>query len=279
MNTKKILLSIIIALAFLTTFWVYFGRDGHRRNVIISAGRIETRISPTPGFDGEAAPEKPEEVYVDSQRMLSLRESPQPVLAMPSPVPADSLPPSSVVRPRHPVQGESAIQRSVPQQSVPKTPPVVLPPEEISPVKLCGGEPISECLDCDFTHLDFALLILDILRLKRADKPERAFETLEAHEIEPGGGWAKSDPEKHMTPEEMEEVRCSISLAAEDGSIPVGSSVVTTAMNRFCADLEVSIKSMRDSGVAKGGHTGGDAIPPAESGYQGGTDGITSSAF
>ncbi len=278
MQTKTIFFSIIIALAFFTAVWLYFGRNGYRQNLIVSAGRIETRISPIPGFDGQGVPQEPEEISVDSRRTLFLSKPTQPVLAMPSPVVENSSPPSSVVLPSDLVQAESEIEQNL--QNVPKPPPVVLPPEGVSTVKLCGGEQISRCADCDFSHFDLALLILDILNLGRAREAEGAFETLESLDIEPAGGWAKSNPDQPMTPREMEEVRCSISLAAEVGSVPVEPAVVTAAMNRFCEEFEVSIKALRDSGVAKGGHTGGYPTVPAETGYQGGEDsGVVSSAF
>jgi hypothetical protein len=124
-------------------------------------------------------------------------------------------------------------------------------------------------VDVNFTHSDLALLVLDILALRRAEDPVATFELLESHDIEPVGGWAKSDPERLVTPREMEEVRCSISLASDEGSISVGPSLVTTSINRFCEELEVSLRATGDSGVAKGDRPS----LSAETGYQGATGG------
>jgi hypothetical protein len=69
----------------------------------------------------------------------------------------------------------------------------------------------------------------------------------------------------------MEEVRCSISLAFEDGSISVGSSIVTAKVNRFCEAWEVSQRVSEDSGLLRA-----DQPRLVETGYQGGGDDITS---
>jgi hypothetical protein len=141
-------------------------------------------------------------------------------------------------------------------------------------VKLCKGEPISECLDCGFSHGDFALLILDILGLAVTRVYEEAFEILGSLYIRPVDGWAKHNPEKLMTPRETEEVRCSISLAHEDGLIQTGPSIVSVGLNGFCREFKVSLKTMEDSGIVKGRPDG-----RAETGYQGGGRTVFSSPF
>lgn len=141
-------------------------------------------------------------------------------------------------------------------------------------MKLCGGVPISQCADRDFTYSDFAFLLLDTLDLKRTETWGEAFEILESLHIGPVEGWAKANPQKPMTLREMEEVRCSISLASEEGLIGVGPSTVTAAVNRFCRELKVSLKAMEDSGIVKN-----PANISAITGYQGGTDQVASPPF
>ncbi len=150
-------------------------------------------------------------------------------------------------------------------------PPAVLPSQHKSMVKFCGGEPISQCENVEFTHCDLALLLLDILALGERQTCEDAFEVLESRTVSPAIGWAKDNPQKRMTPREMEEVRCSISLAYEKGLIEEHASIVTVALNTYCVELEVSLKALKDSGVLKN-----RSYHEAETGYQGGGNGVLS---
>ena len=173
------------------------------------------------------------------------------------------------VLPARPVPVESAVE-----VQVPNLPPAVLPSQHKSMVKFCGGEPISQCENVEFTHCDLALLLLDILALGERQTYEDAFEVLESRAVSPVIGWAKDNPQKRMTSREMEEVRCSISLAYEEGLIEERASIVTVALNRFCVELEVSLKALKDSGVLKD-----RSYYKAETGYQGGGDGVSSPSF
>ncbi|NIQ37968.1 MAG: hypothetical protein GTN81_05195 [Proteobacteria bacterium] len=163
---------------------------------------------------------------------------------------------------------------SLKKRSVPETPPVVLPPEETSLVKLCGGEPISLPKGFNLTHGDLALVLLNVLALRTTQVYEEAFQILSSLHIGPVGGWPKTNPEKPITLKEAEEIRCSISLAFEDGSIRVGPSVVTTALNGFFQDLQVTGRAMDQSGITKE-----EAKKSVETGYQGGREGVSSSPF
>jgi hypothetical protein len=158
--------------------------------------------------------------------------------------------------------------------SIPSPRPVVSPREEKPMVKLCGGEPISQCEGVDLAQSDAALLLLEILGLGRGENAERAFEILETLRIVPAAGWDRRNPKRPITPPEMEEVRCCVSLAFEDGLVQVGSSAVAAAFNRFCEDLKAATVATEDSGIVEN-HLGGKT----ETGYQGGTGDVVSSAF
>jgi len=273
MNIKKIpylvFISLIIASAALA---IYLRTHSHLLDKTVSE-KIDHPFSTPSTVDPTVLPDPHEEVPEGSiQRSAStiLSKPVSAVSEMPSTQPEPPPPESLEVSPRPQVQAESKRKRSLP-----KPPPVVLPPEERSTVKLCGGEPICRCTNVDFTHGDFALLVLDILGLGTTQNCEEAFEILESLQIGPVDGWAKASPQRRMTATQMEEVRCAVSVASEDGLIPVGPSVVTAAVNRFCEELEVSLAAIEDSGV------GTDRRDiRGETGYQGGTDGgVASSPF
>ena len=297
MNKKKVFLSIVMLLVLLAILYMCFGRHERPGKTTVSVetdnslSPSETLHRPSETLRPKVVPDEPEKVPVKAaQRPPSTRfsetaaemPSTQPEKA-PPPVVLEALPaqpaqaesamtPSSVsleALPTQPVQAGSAMKRSVP-----KAPAVVLPPEEMPMARLCEGEPLSQCVDVDFTQCDFALLLLNVLALGRTENCEEAFEILESLPIGPVGGWAKANPQKQMTLREMEEVRCSIFPAFEGGLVGVGPWIVTAALNRFCEELKVSLKAIEDSGIVKG-----RADISAETGYQGGTNGVASSPF
>lgn len=273
MNKKAILLSILMAPIFFVILFVYLGRDRHSVDTIVS-GKIDTSISAQEGLDQgldhRVLPDEPEEISEKSTERSPLGRLPKTVSEIPSTEPEDSATESFEILPNQQVQAKSAMKRSVP-----KVPSVVLPPEKMSMVKLCGGPAISRCGDVDFTHGDFALLIINILGLERAESFEEAFEILESLQIGPVGGWATANAQKLVTPRAMEEVRCSISLAFEAGLIRVGPTIVAAAVNRFCEEFVVSQRAVEDSGIVKD-------RPDISygTGYRGGTNGgVVSSPY
>jgi hypothetical protein len=264
MTTKTIILSILISFGFFTAFYVYLGLD--RQEKMVVTGKGKTSISPPPETKPEVLydePDEPLDSTRDSRHVSPLGEPPQQDSAVPSLEPKRSTSPSSKGPPTPPVQMEPPIE-----QTIPNPPPVVLPPEQALPVKLCGGKPISQCLDVQFTHVDFALLVMDILALGSTQDAEEAFRTLEFLNIQPIGGWEKSDPQKPITLREMEEVRCSLSLSAEKGLISVGPSVLTASVNRFCEELKVSLEAIESAGIGEDRR----GTRPSETGYQGGVN-------
>jgi hypothetical protein len=118
------------------------------------------------------------------------------------------------------------------------------------------------------------MLVVDILGLEAPESGEAAFDILESLQICPVHGWARAKPMGRITPQDMEEVRCSISLAFSEGSISVGSSIVTAEVNRFCEAWEVSQRVAEDSGPLRA-----DQPRLVETGYQGGGDDMTSPAY
>jgi hypothetical protein len=155
---------------------------------------------------------------------------------------------------------------SISQPDVSQPRSFVLPRQEDSALRLCGGQPICRCEKVKFTHGDFALLVLGILGLGPTENSEEAFEILDSFRIRPSGGWAEARPEKLMSQREMEEVRCCVSIAYEDGLIRVGPAVLAAGVDRFCEELEYSLAAMeedtgvvtdRPSTVAEAGHQGG----------------------
>ncbi|MBW2057476.1 MAG: hypothetical protein JRJ26_08270 [Deltaproteobacteria bacterium] len=133
---------------------------------------------------------------------------------------------------------------------------------------------ISSCAGRNFTQCEFALLLLDLLDLETRETCEGAFALLESLHIGPVGGWAKADPTRILTPQEMEEVRCSASLAADQGLISASSSVIVARLNRFCEELKASLEAVRESGIIRGKTD----VPPI-TGYQGGTERVASPPF
>jgi hypothetical protein len=111
------------------------------------------------------------------------------------------------------------------------------------------------------------------LSLKAITEGKGPFEILESAGIAPKGGWAKSEPETEITEEEMEEVRCSIALAAEEGEIPVEADEVTADVNQFSDDMSANIAAVEDAKIVKDRKS-----RSAETGYQGGS-GVTSTPF
>ncbi len=279
MNKKKILLTVLIVLLLITLLYTGLGRYRRGGKTAVSV-KIDDGLFPTQTLGPKVPPDQPEEVPGKSAQGILSRRSPKEVAESPPTEPKKAYPPISLeslaaepVRkesaltpssvslealPTEPAQVESAMKRSVPKS-------VILRAEEMPMLKLCKGEPISECLDCGLTHCDFALLVLDILALGKTENCGEAFEILESGHIGPVDGWNKASPFERMKPIEIEEVRCSLSLAFEDGFIPVEASLVTVALNRFCEELKVSLKAMEDSGAVRGG-----ARVSAETGYQGG---------
>ncbi len=258
-NNRKIQLVIILAIILFVMPFLYFGKDTPTDTRPESV-RVTQRAEP------KVSSEKPKAIPQDSIRNPPVTEDPRRVPQTPSPEPKPA-PQVSIKKVPTP-----QVETKRPEKPfVPKTPSVVLPSEETSPVKLCAGEPITPCENCRLTHGDFALLLVDVLALLTTELYEEAFDILASLQIAPVNGWATADPEKLITLREMEEVRCSISLAFKDGSIGVGPSTVTAALNRFLEESDVSIQTAEDSGITKG-----DSSRSAETGYQGGEEGVLS---
>ncbi len=258
-NKRKIQLLIILAVILFVMPFLYFGKD------TATDTRPES-VKVTQSAQPKASSEKPKTIPQDSVQPPPVMEDPRKVPQTPSPEPKPA-PQVSIKRLPTP-----QVETKRPDKPfVPKTPSVLLPSEENSTVKLCAGEPINPCENCRLTHRDFALLLVDILALLTTELYQEAFDVLASLQIAPVNGWATADPEKLITPREMEEVRCSISLAFKDGSIGVGPSTVTVALNRFLEESDVSIQAAEDSGVTKG-----DSSRSAETGYQGGEEGVLS---
>ncbi len=291
MSKKNVLLSILLILIVLAVLSMCLGRCHQYPGGTIISDKLHSRIAPSNNLDGEALPHTPDEVPDKSPESHALVKLPKATEGMPSTQPKKAPPPESLeASPIRPIQGESAmtpssvslealptqyvLAESTMKRSVPKASAVALSPEAASMGKLCGGEPISQCVDVVFTHCDFALLIIDILASARTEDCVEAFEILESLHIGPVGGWAKANPQKRMTPREMEEVRCSISFSSEHGLIDAGPSIVTVALNRFCEELKVSIEVVEDSGVVT---DRADVTATAEAGHQG--EGVASSPF
>lgn len=293
MSKKNVLLSILLILIVLAVLSMCLGRCHQHPGGTIISDKLQSRIPPSDRLDGEPLPHAPEEVADKSPESPALVKLPKATVEMPSTQPKKAPPPESPeASPTRPIQGESAmtpssvslealptqsaLAESAMKRSVLKASVVALSPEAASMGKLCGGEPISECVDVVFTHCDFALLIIDILALARTEDCKEAFEILESLHIGPVGGWAKANPQKRMTPGQMEEVRCSISLSSEHGLIDAGPSTVTAALNKFCEELKVSIEVVEDSGIVK---DRADVTATAETGHQGEGEGVASSPF
>ena len=218
------------------------------------------RISAPPRPDSVPRLEPIEDIREDSIDKSAMAGTSKPVPEEPS-IEGQASPPESTGTPSdRPQPAPSPKDRFVPEP-----PSAVLPPEARPPMKLCGGESISQCTNVGLTHGDFATLVLDILGLGTTGDCQEAFELLESFQIRPVGGWKKSNPGDRITPREMEEIRCSISIASEDGLILVGPSVLAAAVNRFCEESELTLAAMEDFSVERDRD---DVV--GETGYQGG---------
>lgn len=268
MNKKKILLSVLMVLLLVIVLSAYLASQRRPGGTIVS-GNTDGGVSERERLGRRVLPDMPDRIPTYSEDEPRPRKPSEAVRQVPSSEPEGSPPEVLEKLPSQWVEAAPAIKRSVPEP-----PAVVSPPEKERMKRFCGGELISQCVDCGLSHGDFALLLVDILALKAPETLGEVFEILESLHVGPVGGWAKANLQKRMTAEEMEEVRCSISLAAEEGLIEMGPSVVTAAVNRFCRELKVSLEAMEDSGIVKNrGRVAG------ETGYQGGTRGIASSPF
>ena len=228
--------------------------------------------------DGDAFPSQTEEASTEPDKV---REVPDEVALEPPPKGQ----PQKVSTKQHEQPRQAARKhRAMPpsrvgpegrgKRAVPKHPSAVYPSQKRALVTLCGGDPISQCAKVNFTHTGFALLVVDILGLEAPESGEDAFDILESLQISPVYGWARAKPMARITPQEMEEIRCSISLAFAEGSISVGSSIVTAEVNRFCEAWEVSQRVVEDSGPPRA-----DQPRLVETGYQGGGDDMTSPPY
>jgi len=257
-KTKRtLILALILFFLMVSTFYFAGRKTTHRLPQDL---KVSQRTEPG------VLPDKPEPTPQPPTSPPRISKPPDKMAEVSSPEPKATPQVSRQELPKPQVKAEPPKRRDLP-----KAPPVVVPSEGVSPVKLCGGEPVSPCENCRLTHGDFALLLLDILALATTDRYEEAFNILGSLHIAPARGWARSNPKQLVTPRDMEEIRCSISLAFEEGSIKTGPSMVAVALNRFFEELEVSLKAEEDSGVPKG-----DAYQSAETGYQGGTQGVFS---
>lgn len=297
MSKKNVLLSILLILIVLAVLSMLLERCHQYPGGTIISDKLDGRIPPSDKLDGEPLPHAPEEVPDKSPESPVLVKVPKATVEMPSTQPKKASPPESLeASSTRPIQGESAmtpssvslealptqstLAESAMKRSVLKASPVALSPGAAFVGKLCGGEPISQCVDVVFTHCDFALLIIDILAPARTEDCKEAFEILESLQIGPIGGWAKANAQKRMTPRQMEEVRCSISFASEHGLSDAGPSIVTAALNRFCEELKVSIGVVEDSGIAKDrADATTTTTTTAETGHQGEGEGVASSPF
>jgi len=249
--------------------------------LVLHRRAVKLEYSPEP--DGGALPSQTRETSTDPEEVREVPEAvfPEEGFFEPQPTPE----PRKVSNKRPDQPKEAPLQnrimpprRSRPEargkRSVPAHPSAVYPSQERVLTRLCGGNPISQCTKVNFTQTGFALLILDILGLEVPEGGEEAFDILESIHIRPVDGWATAKPMGRITPQEMEEVRCSISLAFEDGLISVGPSIVTAGVNRFCEAWELSQQVPEDAGPLRA-----DRPRLVETGYQGGGDGVTSPPY
>ncbi len=258
-NKRTLILALILFFLMLSTFYFAGRKTTHRLPRDL---KVSQRTAP------EVLPHKPEPTPPPPTSPPRISKPPDKMAEAPPPAPE----PKPTARVSHREPPKPQVKAEPPKRrDLPKAPTVVVPSEGVSPVKLCGGEPISPCENCRLTHGDFALLLLDILALAPTQLYEEAFNLLGSLQIAPARGWARSNPKQLITPRDMEEIRCSISLAFEKGSIETGPSMVTVALNRFFEELEVSLMAEEDLGIPKG-----DAYQSAETGYQGGTQGVFS---
>ena len=227
-KTKIFLIAVIVG-AFSAAASIYVIRDRQSEETAVSS-TFDAATSQPPTSEGEVQPREPEGISEAVEGGAPLSELPPLVVNRPSPARKDSSSASvkavakktvtktvaveskgspsqpPALQPIEPAQTQSGSEGSV---SEPLS--LVLPPKELPPVKLCGGQSVSQCADVEFSHFDFALLILDIISIKGIKEDEEIFDVLESVSIQPVMGWARSDPQKRITTREMEEVRCSIS--------------------------------------------------------------------
>ena len=86
-------------------------------------------------------------------------------------------------------------------------------------VPQCEGPMVSECGGCEISQGDFAIYLCKVLGIGEALNYDQSFLALTALQISPKRGWRSEEPLVPITHREIEEVRCSVQAAYENGLI------------------------------------------------------------
>jgi hypothetical protein len=286
MNRNKILLGILLVLLLFVVLSQYLAGRRYPATTIVS-DKAERKISPPKDSDHRILLPEPEATQEEAPQGIPPGGIPDMTAAIPSPMP--EIPPalSLEVLPSHPARAEAAMSpSSVSLEALPSQPiPVESALKRTGPQgpsalrqmgQLCEGEPLHQCAAVDFTHCDFALLLLDTLGLSGTENCTEAFALLDTIKVGPYNGWARSNPQNKLTPEDLEEIRCSVLWAFKDGLIQMSPSVVSASLRRFCEEFQVSLNAVETSGIVKSPPNKPDA---AETGHQDGNNGVVSPPF
>ncbi len=286
---KRIFLSLLLVLILLAFLPIYLGRHKRPGKTPVSV-RTDDGLSPSRTLDPRVFIDNPEELPGKSSQRSPWSRFTGKVADRSSPERKEAPPPLSLeALPTQPVHGESGISpssvslealptqpgqaESLMKRSVPKT--GVLRAQDMPVVLFCQGEPILACLDCGLTDCDFALVVVDILAPGRTEDCKEAFAFLQSLNVGPVRAWGGANLDKPMTAGEMEEVRCSLSLAFDDKLIPLSPSIMKASLERFCQELKMTLEARGSSGIVKDSAV----VSAGESGHQGGSDGVFSTPF
>jgi hypothetical protein len=106
----------------------------------------------------------------------------------------------------------------------------------------CEGPMVTECRGYCIPHCDFAIYLSKVLGVGEDLQCDQSFSLLTALNISPRGGWRVEQPYTLMTPQEIEEVRCSVREAYVQGFVAVDFPTVVSSLNDYCLWLKMNIQ-------------------------------------
>jgi hypothetical protein len=115
---------------------------------------------------------------------------------------------------------------------------------------LCEGPMVTECEEFEISHGEFAVYLCKVLGIGEDLNYAQAFLTLGALRIFPRRGWRFENPSTHITPTEIEEIRCSVVEAFQRGCIEVSPNIMVASVNDYCIWLMMNIQVVGAGTVA-----------------------------
>ncbi len=125
----------------------------------------------------------------------------------------------------------------------------------------CEGPMVTECMQGEIPQGDFAIYLCKVLGIGEDLNFEQSFLALSALHISPERGWRFEEPFDLITQREIEEVRCSVRKAYEQGVIETEPTLMVASINDYCLWLRMNMEVVGEVTVAE---------TLAQTNYQGG---------